>query len=338
MVSLSNPSNESDDPFACFGDSSSSEEEGHTAEESASQIERRHLIDASNHKMKSQHERNQLIARDKSNARWRLPITSPKYEVFDSQEESELSLPVQRGKGLRALCSFACGEEIIREGAVMRIPNQQAASTQQEAETLHASCVNTAFQALSEQTQVAVCSLASSASPTTALGVYATNGFQLGEGETEGGLFLTISRINHSCRSNTRHQWRPDLQQMVIVTTRDIGAGDEICTGYGGPLYRTTAARRSFLQERFGFKCACEMCHEGNATGGDDRMRRIGALQDDLTFLAGTLQEGKEEAHQKMVECLKLLDLQGICTAPILRSFVNLGYSVPTSHAHVVLA
>merc|ERR1712073_245996 len=47
-------------------------------------------------------------------------------------------------------------------------------------------------------------------------------------GETQG-LFLKISRINHSCRPNAHWTWDEAKKKLVVRSLRDLSAGEEIC-------------------------------------------------------------------------------------------------------------
>ena len=41
-----------------------------------------------------------------------------------------------------------------------------------------------------------------------------------------------ISRFNHSCRPNAIYMWREDQNAEVVLATRDISIGEEICVSY----------------------------------------------------------------------------------------------------------
>jgi hypothetical protein len=113
------------------------------------------------------------------------------------------------------------GQEILREGAVMRIPNTQSAHCHAEAITLHNNAVVRACNLLHDETRSAFMELSSSCEDDyndnynaddvvkvktkTPRGIYDTNSFRLGPHESNGGVFLTIARMNHSCRPNVNH-------------------------------------------------------------------------------------------------------------------------------------
>ncbi|TAQ88357.1 hypothetical protein B7494_g3300 [Chlorociboria aeruginascens] len=85
-----------------------------------------------------------------------------------------------------------------------------------------------------------------------------SNAYPLGPSSGVGAIFLTIARINHSCRPNAQHSWNPTLKKESVYAVRPIAPGDEITLSYhnGGP----SSTRQKELQEFFGFKCTCDLC------------------------------------------------------------------------------
>uniref|UniRef100_A0A7S4J8V8 SET domain-containing protein n=2 Tax=Odontella aurita TaxID=265563 RepID=A0A7S4J8V8_9STRA len=237
----------------------------------------------------------------------------------------------------------------------MRVLNSHAASSREEAEGMHAAAVKDEFDSLPEVTRRAVLELSScgkwndaddagggGGGKVTPLGAYQTNSFRLegggggGDGDGDGGgnnpdaayggLFLTIARINHSCRPNVCHMWRPDLRKMIVFACRDIAPGDEICTTYGPSECLDTEGRRAHLLEHFSFECTCDMCTEGNSNGGDDRMTELNSLQEDIAFLTAS---GKPQAAIRAVErCLSLLEEQGIGSGAFVKPILHYGYMI----------
>jgi hypothetical protein len=286
------------------------------------------------------------------------------FEVFDDRVNG-------RGMGVRVLRSYSMGDEILREGAAFRICNSQRATTHDEAELKFSSSVQLAFDALAPATARAVMELSSCHETVeyddddddeeekvegdeeeqgtnkyiknkgkknnkinkkkTPLGIYRTNSFEL-LGETDGGLFLTISRINHSCRPNVLHSWRPDLQQTLIMAARDLSAGEEICTSYGPSECLATEERREYLNDRFAFDCQCDMCCEGNELGGDDRMMELSALHEDISLFAAS--NMSHDAIKAIDLCLALLQQQGIGTSSVCKPIFNWGYQISLTGLH----
>jgi hypothetical protein len=148
------------------------------------------------------------------------------------------------GLGLRATKAYKIGQEILREVAVMRIPNTQSASCRSEAIILHNNAVVRAYNLLHDDTRTAFMKLSSSCEDDadddyddddvvkvktkTPRGIYDTNSFRLGPHESNGGVFLTIARMNHSCRPHVNHYWRSNLQMTIVYACRDIHIGEEL--------------------------------------------------------------------------------------------------------------
>ncbi|KAL3898159.1 MAG: hypothetical protein SGARI_006743 [Bacillariaceae sp.] len=217
----------------------------------------------------------------------------------------------------------------------MRVPNHHAATSYEAAQRLHAFAVQREFHGLHPATQHAVTQLFcvgdddndnnDNTTRREVVDVYQTNSFQL-PNETEGGLFLTLARLNHSCRPNSNHIWRPDLQQTLLFATKDIAIGDEIFTTYGPAECLDTEGRQNYLKSRFFFDCQCSMCQEGDQSGGDARMVELNALQEDISLLA---QSGQPKAAIEAVErCRGLLKEQGIGSGVFVKAVLHLGYQV----------
>ena len=312
--------------------------------------------------------------------RHRRPLSSPDFEVFDTEKDtgnnnsdSGVNTEAVRGMGLRSQRTYTCGDEILREHAVMRIPNQQAASSREEADAMHSLAVQQSFDRLSPETKQCVLQLSNSYNNNTAdpsaelslaeqiVGVYQTNSFLLGGGrnshddggddtngnggtfhfdQNNGGLFLTIARINHSCRPNANHIWRADLQKTLIFATRDIEAGEEISITYGpSGECLDTAERRAYLKERFSFECGCEMCAESSnpQDHGDKNMNELNSRQQEISLLLATAaatntETGGEGAAEEVVgsveRCLTILREQGFGTrsGAYVKQILHYGY------------
>ncbi|KAL3801446.1 hypothetical protein ACHAW5_006813 [Stephanodiscus triporus] len=126
----------------------------------------------------------------------------------------------------------------------------------------------------------------------TPRGIYNTNAFRLSNADRTGGLFLTIARMNHSCRPNVNHYRSLSLQMALVFASCNIAAGEELCTTYGPSEWMNTQGRREFLCKRFAFDCNCKMCVKGNDLGGDKRMEAIRSLQEAITLLSSLVVDG----------------------------------------------
>ena len=301
-----------DDPFACFGsDGSSSSDDDNVRTNNMEEADR---------------------LRDKSNSERPSAVTDLLHEHHSS---FEMYATLASGKGLRAVTAYKQGDEIMRETAVMRIPNSQPAASREAAEQLHKDEIQRAFNSLHERTQQSVMALSScdedgAGVARTPKGVYDTNSFRLGN-DPKGGLFLTIARLNHSCRPNVTHFWNPQLQQKFVFAARDIDIGEELLTTYGPGQCMTTRGRREYLYERFSFECNCEMCREGNENRGDERMMEIQALQEDiaLQLSSGTMPAAEVECQLATVrKCLLLMKEQGLGGGAFTKSIFHHGYQI----------
>lgn len=111
----------------------------------------------------------------------------------------------------------------------------------------------------------------------TALGLARTNG--VGLTEDSAGLFLLLSRFNHSCRPNVHHSWQEDRQVQVLTAARDIEASEELCISYLSLLGLCAPCRERLgeLSDRFGFDCLCGACARGGGAS-DWRRERLAQL------------------------------------------------------------
>lgn len=78
------------------------------------------------------------------------------------------------------------------------------------------------------------------------------------------GLYLTQSKINHSCRPNAEIRFPYSNNVLQVVALREINADEEICISYLDEcqLNRSRHSRQKYLQENYLFLCECEKCHE----------------------------------------------------------------------------
>lgn len=73
------------------------------------------------------------------------------------------------------------------------------------------------------------------------------------------GLFLTFSRMNHSCEPNADWDTYYDPGVMMVWAKRDIQADEEISISYIGKLDEPVEVRRKRLAQ-WGFICSCAKC------------------------------------------------------------------------------
>lgn len=73
------------------------------------------------------------------------------------------------------------------------------------------------------------------------------------------GLFLTFSRMNHSCEPNADWDTYYGPGVMIVWAKGDIRADEEITISYIGKLHEPVEARRKRLAQ-WGFNCTCVKC------------------------------------------------------------------------------
>lgn len=76
------------------------------------------------------------------------------------------------------------------------------------------------------------------------------------------GLYLTQSKINHSCNPNAEIRFPYSNNVLQVVALREISMGEEICISYLDEcqLNRSRHSRQKYLQENYLFLCECEKC------------------------------------------------------------------------------
>jgi hypothetical protein len=133
-------------------------------------------------------------------------------------------------------------------------------------------------------------------------GIVRSNGYPLGPGAEAGGVFATISRINHSCRPNVVQSWNPLLEKETVYAVRTIPAGTEICTAYhvGGP----STERQQILKTYFGFSCTCALCSlpEDQLKASDERLVEAEELDETI----GDSKKVRFEAADVLACCHRL--------------------------------
>ncbi|KIJ24207.1 hypothetical protein M422DRAFT_258630 [Sphaerobolus stellatus SS14] len=190
----------------------------------------------------------------------KLPPSPPcSYEIRDIHS---------KGKGVVALRDIAMGEIIMMERPIFFYPMMTFAELQER-------IFNDLVAKMQPRTRERFLSLSNVKDSTVPhlLGIQATNSMEmpLKEGaERYGGVFLDISRINHSCGPNTTRQWNRYLFVTIVQASRNIRAGEEITTWYE-PVNKSHADRRFDLERKYKFKCTCGYCTNTSTTSDYDR-------------------------------------------------------------------
>lgn len=108
-------------------------------------------------------------------------------------------------------------------------------------------------------------------------GVCNTNAFEVdidffGKHNSYGAVFLELSRLNHSCGPNLDRLWDSHLFVFTVQAVRPIRAGQELTVGYEN-ICEPHAFRRSELERKYKFDCACGYCT--NTSPASDQVRFI---------------------------------------------------------------
>lgn len=92
------------------------------------------------------------------------------------------------------------------------------------------------------------------------------------------GLYLTQSKINHSCNPNAEIQFPYSNNVLQVTALRNIATNEEICISYldDCQLNRSRHSRQKYLQENYLFTCDCVKCeeeiHQTDVTSDEDEM------------------------------------------------------------------
>lgn len=96
----------------------------------------------------------------------------------------------------------------------------------------------------------------------SARGIARTNGFPHWNDDSQGCLYLTISRFNHSCNPNVQNTWQEEEGAEVLYANQDIELGRELSISYlsYSELCAPREQRRERLRRKFRFDCFCDTC------------------------------------------------------------------------------
>lgn len=90
-------------------------------------------------------------------------------------------------------------------------------------------------------------------------GIWETNCIPQGDHNAQG-LYPMISRFNHSCVPNAIYHWREDLGTNVVIVTKALTGGEEICVPYFKSLFMNSGERNKRTMISWGFQCKCKAC------------------------------------------------------------------------------
>jgi hypothetical protein len=212
-----------------------------------------------------------------------------------------------KGIGVLATASIPIGTLIIAETPLLTIP-----STIPTAQALN-SYILAAIARLSGPQRAAFLSLHKVpwAGMTPFHSIVKTNGFGVGDGGTETGVFEICSRFNHSCVPNASFVWNVYSRKMEVRAVEEIEEGEEIFVSYlGGQAHDLFSrdGRRKDLQDRYDFVCQCTVCSLDAAEEAADSALRAEARRLDDEIESGALLSTNPGLALKY--CKELVDLK----------------------------
>ncbi|KAJ3024027.1 hypothetical protein HKX48_007958 [Thoreauomyces humboldtii] len=89
--------------------------------------------------------------------------------------------------------------------------------------------------------------------------IWYTNVLEMGDPQDRMGVFLVISRFNHSCIPNALFHWSEALNRQVVYNIKPLVKGQEIEVAYIS-LMAPARTRQSLLKKNFNFGCRCPAC------------------------------------------------------------------------------
>lgn len=238
-----------------------------------------------------------------------------------------------KGQGLVAAAPIPRGTRILSEPPLFRVPRRGVDRKRVRA------LISESIATLEEEQRQAFFSLQNSFEDQDGaeLGRVRTNALPLGSDATTGGIFLTCSRINHSCRPNSQNTWNEDLQKLTVHAGRDIEKGEEITIFYLSSL-RCRTARLQELRDKFRFACACELCSlpVDQRRISDERCEEIAGLDASIGDGTSILFAPLQTLHN-VHKVLNLLSEEGITDATIPRAYYD-AFQIAITHGDVARA
>jgi len=116
--------------------------------------------------------------------------------------------------------------------------------------------------------------------------IYSTNAFH-------NGVFLKMSRFNHSCVANAEYFWNDKDHVQEIRSISNIAEGEEITIRYHGQEVLDTETRRNILT-KYHFTCTCPACDLSEEELIEEKK------------LCHKMKELKD-AHEEFIKCLETL-------------------------------
>ncbi|KAJ5998544.1 hypothetical protein N7451_006354 [Penicillium sp. IBT 35674x] len=123
-----------------------------------------------------------------------------------------------------------------------------------------------------------------------------------------GMIFLTGSRINHSCIPNLNFAYNNVIEKGTFHAVRDIAAGEELTVMYIDGVNRPRARRQSELLQ-WGFLCSCPAC-EDTPEGDLKEKRRLELFLIDQVLAINEFTGARESARGALQLAQKMAGIQ----------------------------
>ncbi|KAJ1430211.1 hypothetical protein B484DRAFT_479248 [Ochromonadaceae sp. CCMP2298] len=234
-----------------------------------------------------------------------------------------------RGLGIFALRAFEIGEKILVERCVLQVPEYLDGKQKLQE-------VARRFASLPASIQTAVIALHQGAADTA--GSFLVSLF--GEGvlqfkynafglESEGsGIFVTASRLNHSCLANCGRYYLKCQKLMVISAEQHIPEGEELIITYTTCGAQSYDAHCAFIQDTWKFTCTCRACEDPALA---QKLVRIEQLDAELMWLGSSSRQ--QEAYEAGESMIALYDELGLGASRRRRTWYDMFQMAVTREA-----
>lgn len=219
--------------------------------------------------------------------------------------------------GMFAIKDIPSGTIIINEKPILSVPKERMRINNKSCEEY----INQQFELLSNNDKKRVLDLHNNINNNNinddhdddkkndVVGCYRTNAYMFTNDDNqnlESGLFVDISRINHSCFPNAQFVDNSKNGTNLIIALFGINKGDEITHSYFSLdlFMMNTDKRQKYILENYGFICKCDECQLFKKR---DQFRK--KYQDFEQEMEKGFEQGNEakimECATKMVDILK---------------------------------
>jgi hypothetical protein len=230
----------------------------------------------------------------------------------------EIKLVSGKGQGVFAWRDIPRGTRIISEKPLFSIPQTDGCSP---------SDIQAPFEKLSSQDKSSFFDLHDANVPNCSrvVSIFRTNCMDQGDGA---GIFLVISRINHSCLPNAHFSFNENTNEQTIHAIKDIKGGEEILISYSKSFH--TATERHEQLEQYAFQCTCEACEPKTSfwRNSDRRRRRMFQCDQDIAIwdqMSGSaaLLTRKPHPMGAIEDLIELLEQEGLTHGDLSRTYAD---------------